>query len=80
MAKLPPSEYGGRGGIIQKAADGHDWKNADNSAAEQRMVLARQMAAERGGRVNQVLDPATGRVVGVEPISEEQAVAELQEK
>lgn len=75
--KLDPSEYGGRGGIIQKLSDGHDWKT---SAAEQRMVLARQMRAEKGGRVNQVRDPATGNVVGVEPISEEQAVAELQEK
>lgn len=73
VARVGETEYGGKGGVIQRAVDGH----VALTAAEERMVLARQMRAENAGRVNRAVD-AAGNVT-LTPISEQQALEELQQ-
>ena len=73
MARVGETEYGGKGGVIQRASDGH----VQLTPAEERMVLARQMRAENAGRVNRAVD-AAGNVT-LTPISPDQALEELQQ-
>lgn len=73
MARVGPTEYGGRGGVIQTAVDGH----TALTAAEERMVLARQMKAEASGRANR--EEAADGAVTFTPITSEQALEELQQ-
>lgn len=76
MVLKDQSEYGGVDGPIQPRSKGH----VDLTAQEQRMVLARTMAAEKGGKMKDYKETRNddGTItIEVTPYDEEQAQREL---
>ena len=79
------SEYGGKGGILQRAEDGHS--SFADTAADNKGVKEAAMVMRRAGRMDpygqrtEVWNPDR-RGIDIEyvPYSEEQARAELEER
>lgn len=79
------SEYGGKGGILQRAEDGHS--SRAESAADRKGVKEAAMVLRRAGRrdgeakVTEAWNPERRGVdIFVEPYTEDQARAELEER
>lgn len=79
------SEYGGKGGILQRAEDGHS--SVAETAADRKGVAEAAMVLRRAGRrdgeaqVTETWNPERrGIDIEVVPYSEEQARRELEER
>ncbi len=86
MANRPgASEYGGKGGILQRAVDGHS--SEAETAVDRQGVKEAAMVARRAGRldgyaaVTEVVNAATGGIdIFIVPYTEAQARTELEER
>ena len=78
------SEYGGKGGMIQRAEDGHSSRAVDaadrQGVAEEAMVLRRAGKRTNTNPMQEVYVPGEGIQILKFPMTEDQARAELEER
>lgn len=83
MATVGESEFGGKGGILQRAQDGHS--SFAESAADRHGVKEAAMVLRRAGRLDgyakfeETYTPGEGIIITITPYTEEQARRELEE-